>query len=140
MSKNIKQVHPDSLICYKSGAFYKCYSKDAYIVAYLFGYKMKMVNDVMECGFPTRILPKLMAKLEQQKVDYLMLDPRNNYYEEEKLENGNLNKYDEIFNKSYGYMRLSNRIDRISEDLKFEISSPKIKEKLRRIEEIINEE
>ena len=33
MAKNIKQVHPNSVICYKVGAFYHCYGKDAYIIS-----------------------------------------------------------------------------------------------------------
>lgn len=81
-----------------------------------------------------------MSQLEQRKIDYLILDPRNNYYEDYKLENGNLNKYTELFEKSYSYMRISNRIDRICKELKLEITSEKIKDKLRNIEEIINKE
>ena len=141
MAKNIKQVHPNSVICYKVGAFYHCYGKDAYIISYLFGYKMKMgKNDIMECGFPSRAVSKIMAKLEQQKVDYLMLEPRNNYYVDYQYENGNLNKYNALFEKAYNYMRISNRIDRMAEKLKQEILRENIKEKLGKIEKIIDEE
>ena len=139
MAKNIKQVHQDSVICYKVGTFYQCFGKDAYIIAYFFGYKMKMTKDIMECGFPTRILSKVIAKLEQNKIDYLILNPRNNYEVDYKLENGNLNKYDKTFENAYSYMKISNRIDRINESLKLEINSKEIKEKIRKIEEIINE-
>ena len=141
MAKNIKQVHPESVICYKIGTFYHCYGKDAYIISYLFGYKLNLGKEkIMECGFPIQAISKVMARLEQQKVDYLILEPRNNYYEDNKSENGNLNEYNELFNKAYSYMRIVNRIDRISEALKLEITSENIKDKLRRIEEIINEE
>lgn len=141
MAKNIKQIYPESVVCYKVGTFYHCYGKDAYIISYLFGYKMKVSGEnIMECGFPIKAISKVMSQLEHHKVDYLMLDPRNNYYEDYKSENGNLNKYEELFEKSYNYMRIANRIDAISNSLKLEISSTKIKDKLRRIEEIINEE
>ena len=121
--------------------FYQCFGKDAYIVSYLFGYKMKMgKNDIMECGFPSRAVSKIMAKLEQQKVDYLMLEPRNNYYVDYQYENGNLNKYNALFEKAYNYMRISNRIDRMAEKLKQEILRENIKEKLGKIEKIIDEE
>ena len=120
---------------------YQCFGKDAYIVSYLFGYKMKMgKNDIMECGFPSRAVSKIMAKLEQQKVDYLMLEPRNNYYVDYQYENGNLNKYNALFEKAYNYMRISNRIDRMAEKLKQEILRENIKEKLGKIEKIIDEE
>lgn len=36
MAKNIKQVHMDSI-----GSFYHAYSKDSYILSYLFEYKIK---------------------------------------------------------------------------------------------------
>ena len=35
MAKNIKEVHPDTLVCYKVGAFVNCYGKDAYILSFL---------------------------------------------------------------------------------------------------------
>lgn len=43
MAKNIKQVHMDSIIVvlFKIGSFYHAYSKDSYILSYLFEYKIK---------------------------------------------------------------------------------------------------
>ena len=38
-SRRIKEVHPDFLILYKSGNFYKVFGKDAYILNALFDYK-----------------------------------------------------------------------------------------------------
>ena len=49
MAKNIKEVHPNALVCYKVGAFVNCYGKDVYIISYLFDYKIKMVTDSMIC-------------------------------------------------------------------------------------------
>ena len=45
MAKNIKEVHPNALVCYKVGAFVNCYGKDAYIISYLFDYKIRMVTE-----------------------------------------------------------------------------------------------
>ena len=47
----------------------------------------------------------MISKLEKQKIDYLLIDVRNNYYVDEKFENRNLNKYDFVFEKSYLYVR-----------------------------------
>ena len=43
MAKDIKKVHPEELVCYKVGAFVQTFGKDAYILSYLFGYKLYTV-------------------------------------------------------------------------------------------------
>ena len=58
--KNIKQVHPEHIILIKIGKFYYSYRKDAYIISYIFGYKLKNIE---VCAFPVFILNKIMAKL-----------------------------------------------------------------------------
>jgi DNA mismatch repair ATPase MutS len=44
-AKRIKEIHPDYLILYKSGSFYKVFGKDAYIVAAVFNYSIKIVDN-----------------------------------------------------------------------------------------------
>ena len=44
--KNIKQVHPEHIILIKIGKFYYSYRKDAYIISYIFGYKLKNIEMV----------------------------------------------------------------------------------------------
>lgn len=46
-SKRIKEIHPDYLILYKSGNFYKAFGKDAYILSALFDDIIKM-NHITE--------------------------------------------------------------------------------------------
>ena len=59
---------------------------------------------------------------------------------DEKSDNKNLNTYAEKYNISLKYIRLKRRISRISEALILEINNANIKEKLRRIEEIVDED
>lgn len=80
-----------------------------------------------------------MSKLEEQKIDYLLIDVRNNYYVDEKFENRNLNKYDTVFEKAYLYVRKQREIRKINEKLMEQIDSADFKEKVGRIEEILNE-
>ena len=40
MAKDIKKVHPEEVVCYKVGAFVQTFGKDAYVMPYLFGYKL----------------------------------------------------------------------------------------------------
>ena len=78
--KNIKQVHPEYIILIKIGKFYYSYSKDAYIISYIFNYKLKIVEkNIKVCAFPVFALNKIIAKLEENKINYIAVDRRNNY-------------------------------------------------------------
>lgn len=112
--KNIKQVHPEHIILIKIGKFYYSYSKDAYIISYIFGYKLKNIEEnIKVCAFPVFILNKIMAKLEENKINYIIIDRRNNYGVDEKFDNGNLNKYNLYLEKSKKYIKFSTKIDDI---------------------------
>ena len=112
--KNIKQVHPENIILIKIGKFYYSYSKDAYIISYIFGYKLKNIEEnIKVCAFPVFILNKIMAKLEENKIKYIIIDRRNNYEVDEKSDNGNLNKYNLYLEKSKKYIKFSTQIDDI---------------------------
>lgn len=142
MAKNIKEINPDFVVFFKVGSFYHCYFKDAYIISYLFWYFIKTVStdNVAMVGFPLDAIFKVKAKLESKKINYILVDVRNNYDEDEKSDNKNLNTYYEVFEKAHKYIKLKKRINKISEGLMFEIESPNFKEKLRKIEEIIDED
>ena len=51
----------------KVGKFYKVYAKDAYIISYLFEYKIKEEGKMETCGFPEQILNKVKANLENKR-------------------------------------------------------------------------
>lgn len=140
MAKNIKEIHTDYVLCFKVGSFYYSYGKDAYIMSYLFGYQMKNATDNMpSIGFPKNALAKVQSRLEKEKINYILIDPRNNYDVDEKSDNRNLNTYLEKYETAQKYIKLKRRIDRIAESLVLEINNYKIKEKLRKIEDIIDE-
>lgn len=136
MAKSIKQVHPDSLICYKVGNFYHSYGKDAYILSYLFDYKInKLEENVSVSGFPKNAISKVMATVERKKLNYIIIDTRNNYNVDDEVSYDNLNKYNEIFEKAHKAVKLKRRVGRISETLLREEDL----EKIRKIEEIVYE-
>ena len=59
-AKRIKEIHPNYIVMYKSGGFYKVYGKDAYILSHLFGYQINIVsNNVPTCGFPLNSIYKV---------------------------------------------------------------------------------
>ena len=113
MVENIRRVYPEKVLCYLIGSFYQCFEKDAYILSYLFGYKIKYIKqDIPMIGFPKNALAKVQALLEHQKIDYIFLDTRNNYDVDFKNENGNLNKYKEVSDKASNYVKIQLRIER----------------------------
>lgn len=93
-AKRIKELHPDILMLYLSGSFYKTFGKDAYILSALFDYNIKQVEDnIQTCGFPTKAIAKVKSRLEDLKISYMLLDPRNNYDVDEKVDYKNQISY-----------------------------------------------
>ena len=138
--KNIKQVHPEHIILIKIGKFYYSYSKDAYIISYIFGYKLKNIEEnIKVCSFPVFILNKIMAKLEENKINYIIIDRRNNYEVDEKSDNGNLNKYNLYLEKSKKYINKKNKIEEIYNYLISNIENDTNNELIKKIESQINE-
>lgn len=101
-AKRIKEVHPDFIMLYKSGNFYKVFGKDAYIVSTLFDYNINIVNNnVATCGFPLKAISKVRTRIEELKISYMLIDPRNNYDIDLKEDFRNLNNYQTEFEKAY---------------------------------------
>lgn len=139
-AKRIKEVHPNYLILYKSGAFYKAFGKDAYLLSMLLDYDIRIVNNnVAMCGFPLKSNFKVRAKIEDKEINYMIIDPRNNYDVEIKEDFGNLNEYEIQFEKAYSQNKRKKKISHISEELTLLIESPNFKETVRKIEDILDE-
>ena len=96
--KNVKEIHKDYVVLVRVGNFFNCYGRDSYIISYLLSYKINIMdNNIYGCAFPKSAYSKVISRLEQNKINYIILDKRNNYDVEEKSNNKNLNKYDEIY-------------------------------------------
>ncbi len=138
--KIFKEVHPESIIMIKMGTFYHAYGRDSYILSYLFDYQVKKIqSNYSTCGFPSSGLSKVQSKLEELEVSYIILNKSENYEVVEEEDFKSKNKYNEVYNKAYGYVSKKNRIDSIYQFLLESIAEENIKEKLARVEEIIYE-
>ena len=138
--KNVKEVHPEYVIIVNTGKFYYTYGKDSYIIAYLFHYQLSTLENVSRCGFSDHSLKKVMAKLEQTKINYLLLDRKNNYDVDEEFNCKNLNQYQKVFEKAREKINLRNRVDRICQYLYSSIDyNEKIGQLLKKMEEYIDE-
>lgn len=139
--RNIKEVHRDDIILIRIGKFYYSYGKDAYILSYIFGYKLIQINgeNTYSCAFPEQSFPKVTAWLENKKINYIVVDRRNNYDVEEKSDNKNLNCYQDWLEKAKRYVTIKRRIENISNYLLVHIEDEATKEKIEQMEEIIDE-
>lgn len=76
--------------------------------------------------------------MEKEKIDYLVSDRRNNYETDEIFENGNLNNYDEMYQKAKIYINYKRRIDEINQFLVESVQEKDFKEILQEMEELID--
>lgn len=140
MAKDIKKVHPEYVMMYKVGNFVQAFGKDAYVISYVFGYALRATKDnIQTCGFPKNAIPKVMSKLEQKKINFIIVDNRNNYEVDEENDNKNLNTYSENFLKAQKYIKVEKRLEKIEEMLLKDVEKEGIMEKIRKIEEIVYE-
>ena len=139
MAQQLKQIHPDYVLIYKVGVFYNTYGKDSYIIASNFNYAINMKGNIAICGVSKKAIGKVTAKLEEKKINYLIIDPRNNYDVEAKSDNKNLNTYNKEFEKAYLIEKHKRKIHRIVEKLSEYVGKNEFPEIIQRMEEILNE-
>lgn len=138
MVKNIKQIHNKDIVFVKLGKFYYCYGKDSYIISFFFGYKLNLVeNTIYSCGFPSQSLNKITSKLENKKINYVIVDRRNNYEIEQKEDFKNLNTYDKYYEKAKEEIGTKLRIQKINTYLLENIDKNNIKKLIVNIEELL---
>ena len=138
--KNIKVIHPKNVLLVKIGSFYHAYGRDSYIISYLFGYKLIVVDgNTSSCGFPIHSLNKILARLEREKINYLNVDRRNNYETDAIMEFDNLNTYEENYKKAKIYINYKRRIDDINSFLVESVQDSDFKEILQEMENVIDE-
>ena len=98
-------------------------------------YNINKNRNIFSCIW--KRLTKVLTKLEEMNINYIVLDKADNYSEMEKEEFKNKNQYNQIFNKAHKYITKKNRIDAIYNYLIDNISSEDMKEKLTKVEEIV---
>lgn len=74
--------------------------------------------------------------MEEKKINYLIIDPRNNYDVDEKSDNRNLNTYQKEFNKAYLVEKQKNKINKIK--LSYEANSIEdVKTKIQLLQKVL---
>lgn len=135
--KNVKTICKDYVVLVEIGTFYYCYGKDAFIISYIGKYKIDIIKEnTYSSAFPKTAYNKIISKLEENKINYIILDRRNNYAEREKSNNKNLNNYEKYYQISRQELAIRIRIEKIKKYLELNMQD---KELITKIERIINE-
>lgn len=125
-----KSIYRKYLIFIKVGNFYICLNDDAIVLNNIFKFKIIESKNFIKCGFPLSSLVKVINRLNNIKINYLIVD--NDIIEKEKYTTNNYDKY----NTSNNYIVL-NRIDRIYSILKINVNNSNINDIINNIENII---
>lgn len=137
MMETIELLNKDCICLFKMGNFYQAYGRDAYIISFLLNYKIDMQNS--EVGFPINSINKVLAKIENEKINYITLDSRNNYDVDLKQDYKKLNRYDKVYTKAREYINIKIRIDKIYDNLMNSIDKKEIRKIVESVEKIIDE-
>ena len=138
--KTIKSIHIEDLILIKIGKFIYAYGKDACIISYLFNYRIKLIeNNIYVCAFPNNNVNKIIATLEQRKINYKILDKRRNMEIDEEVSFKNLNKYNNIVEQSVKYVKRNNQVDNIYQRLLKEINEENFEEIVSSVRKVLSE-
>lgn len=137
MIEAMKSMYPEYICLYKIGSFYCAYNRDAYIMAHLFKYKLRDKKDDKEVGFPIDSVNKIKARLEQEKINYVLFDTKKEYEITAKADLGEANRYKDIYVKARNSVNYRMRIDSINNTLLDMIDECNFKKILSDVEEII---
>lgn len=69
--KNVKEIHKEFVVLVRVGNFYNCYGRDSYIISYLLGYKINILdNNIYNSSSPKSAYNKVLSILEKNKINY----------------------------------------------------------------------
>lgn len=117
INKTIKELFPEYIVFIKIGNFYEVYEDDAIIISYLFGYKIRNINNLNSCGFPLNSINKVLSILDRKTINYIAIDKAHNYEEEVKENYKRKNNYNEILESAKNYIDKIDRIEKIRNHL-----------------------
>lgn len=126
--KQTKTKYPKFVIIIKVGIFYEVYGEDAYIMANLFNYKVKKLDNCVRAGFPISAYNKVISTFHNCKINYLVID------KEIIKKKFNRNNYGVYLTKN---LNIDGRIENIYSRLNLRKHSPKIIDILEEVEKIV---
>lgn len=131
----IKNRNNDSIVMIRSGVFYETFNDNAYIINYLFNYKIKKLSNCIMVGFPISIIGNIKEKLNNEQLNYVIADNGNNYRSNKNKDNNV--KYEVLLDVSKKTYLIDTEIKDIQHKLDILKKSKSIDEILSKIKEII---
>ena len=126
-----KLDYKNYLLLLKFGSFYETIDNDAFIINKIFNYKLKKLSNAFKSGFPISSLNKVLDKLNECHINYIVID--DDIVLKKDFKNNNYSNY--IFNdKEIFYNSL--RVEKIIKFLNDNVGSD-INDQLSEIEKIL---
>lgn len=75
--KEYKNRNLQSLVLIKSGVFFETYDSDCKIMSDLFNYQIKNFKNFSRTGFPINNIEKVIEKLKDKQINYIIVDDKN---------------------------------------------------------------
>ena len=129
---NQKIRYKDYVILIKCGSFYEAFEKDAFIINTLLKYKIKKFSKTFKSGFPTLKLNVILKILEENHLNYVVLDEIEmikKEFDDNKYQNFNF----DIDRIMLNYIK----IDKIMNYLNDNILNERITDILEKMEELL---
>ena len=120
------------MIFRNSGIFYEVFDNDAYIMHYLFSYK---ISNTGKIGFPISAKNKVINILDSKKINYTFIEPNGDNLTKDFKGN---NKYDDILKKSLAIIDKEKMINNIKTEIN-KLDKNKLKELFDLIKDFIYE-
>ena len=130
----VKINHNDYICMIKVGSFYEVFDNDALIINELLKYKVKVVSNTFKVGFPINSIKNVTKKLKEESINYIVVD--NDLVLEKKVYNKNGYKNYHYDKEILTYQCM--RIDHIMKYLDNNRMNDNIRDKIKRIEEVIS--
>ena len=140
MIDTTKRLYEKYICLFKIGTFYCAYNRDAYIMSYLFKYKVREKRDEKETGFPVSSINKVKARLEAEKINYILVETSTEYDITEKVDLNNSNRYDNVYLKARNYVNYKLRVDAIYKILLDIINDKDFRKTLEKVEDVVYDE
>ena len=121
----------DYVLLREIGKFVSVFDEDSIIISYLMGYKI--VNS--KVGFPSNLLVKVINKLEDNNINYLIKYKDN---KEDKKDFNKNNNYKKILEKGKKVLELREMKDNITPKLEI-LEIEKLEKIVKYINEVVNE-
>lgn len=130
---NYKIKYKEYVVLVKSGIFYECFNDDIGVMYSLFLYKIKNNGSNYVVGFPSSSLSKVLNILEENKINYIVVED-NNIVDKYKT---NKNRYLEYMIDLNKFIYINMKIESIYRKLQNSILNDNIEKVLFEIEELL---